>query len=94
MSGTYNPLARAVHRNVRRMGMASRRRYLQLADWDRKFLWHPFTQMREWEKEDPLIITRAKGAWLYDASGRKYLDGVSSIWLTVHGHRQDRKSVV
>ena len=87
MSGTYNPLARAVHRNVRRMGMASRRRYLQLADWDRKFLWHPFTQMREWEKEDPLIITRAKGAWLYDASGRKYLDGVSSIWLTVHGHR-------
>ena len=67
--------------------MASRRRYRQLADWDRKFLWHPFTQMREWEKEDPLIITRAKGAWLYDANGRKYLDGVSSIWLTVHGHR-------
>jgi adenosylmethionine-8-amino-7-oxononanoate aminotransferase len=58
-----------------------------LAEWDRKFLWHPFTQMREWEREDPLIITRAKGSHLYDAKGRKYLDGVSSVWLTVHGHR-------
>jgi adenosylmethionine---8-amino-7-oxononanoate aminotransferase len=67
--------------------MASRRRYRQLADWDRKFLWHPFTQMREWEQEDPLIIARAKGSYLYDTNGRKYLDGVSSIWLTVHGHR-------
>ena len=43
--------------------------------------------MREWEQEDPLIIERARGSYLYDASGRKYLDGVSSIWLTVHGHR-------
>ena len=67
--------------------MAASRRDRQLAEWDRKFLWHPFTQMREWEREDPLIITRAKGAHLYDAKGRKYLDGVSSIWLTVHGHR-------
>ena len=67
--------------------MASRRRYRQLAGWDRKFLWHPFTQMREWEEEDPLIITRARGSYLYDTNGRKYLDGVSSIWLTVHGHR-------
>jgi len=67
--------------------MASQRRYRQLAEWDRKFLWHPFTQMREWEKEKPLIITRAKGAYLYDTQGKKYLDGVSSIWLTVHGHR-------
>lgn len=67
--------------------MAASRRDRQLAEWDRKFLWHPFTQMREWEREDPLIITRAKGAHLFDAKGRKYLDGVSSIWLTVHGHR-------
>jgi adenosylmethionine-8-amino-7-oxononanoate aminotransferase len=69
------------------MGMASQRRYRQLAEWDRKFLWHPFTQMREWEQEDPLIIERARGAYLYGTDGRKYLDGVSSIWLTVHGHR-------
>jgi adenosylmethionine-8-amino-7-oxononanoate aminotransferase len=67
--------------------MVAHKRYRRLADWDRKFLWHPFTQMREWERENPLIITRAKGAYLYGADGRKYLDGVSSIWLTVHGHR-------
>lgn len=67
--------------------MTASKRERQLAQWDRTFLWHPFTQMREWEREDPLIITRAKGAALYDAQGRKYLDGVSSIWLTVHGHR-------
>jgi adenosylmethionine-8-amino-7-oxononanoate aminotransferase len=62
-------------------------RYRQLAEWDRRFLWHPFTQMREWEQEDPLVITRALGSHLFDISGKKYLDGVSSIWLTVHGHR-------
>ncbi len=67
--------------------MTSRRRERQLADWDRRFLWHPFTQMREWEREDPLIIERAKGALLHDTRGKTYLDGVSSIWLTVHGHR-------
>jgi adenosylmethionine-8-amino-7-oxononanoate aminotransferase len=67
--------------------MTASRRDRHLADWDRKFLWHPFTQMREWEREAPLIITRARGAHLYDTKGRQYLDGVSSIWLTVHGHR-------
>jgi len=67
--------------------MARRQRHRRLAQWDRQFLWHPFTQMREWEQEQPLIIERAKGAYLYDTAGKKYLDGVSSIWLTVHGHR-------
>jgi adenosylmethionine-8-amino-7-oxononanoate aminotransferase len=43
--------------------------------------------MREWVQEDPVIITRAKGSYLYDSHGRRYLDGTSSIWLTVHGHR-------
>lgn len=59
----------------------------QLADWDRRYLWHPFTQMQEWEQELPLIIDRGRGAWLVDMQGRKYLDGVSSIWVNVHGHR-------
>lgn len=59
----------------------------QLADWDRRYLWHPFTQMKEWEQAPPLIIDRAKGAYLFDLQGRKYLDGVSSLWVTVHGHR-------
>lgn len=59
----------------------------RLADWDRKFLWHPFTQMKEWEREPPLIIERGKGAYLIDTEGRSYLDGVSSLWVNVHGHR-------
>lgn len=59
----------------------------QLAEWDRRYLWHPFTQMREWERGKPLIIERGRGSYLFDRRGRKYLDGVSSIWVTVHGHR-------
>jgi adenosylmethionine-8-amino-7-oxononanoate aminotransferase len=59
----------------------------QLADWDRRYLWHPFTQMREWEREPPLIILSGKGPYLFDAEGRRYLDGVSSLWVNVHGHR-------
>jgi adenosylmethionine-8-amino-7-oxononanoate aminotransferase len=58
-----------------------------LVDWDRKYLWHPFTQMQEWEKEEPLIIERGKGSYLIDTKGRKYLDGTSSIWVNLHGHR-------
>lgn len=54
---------------------------------DKKCLWHPFTQMRDWEKETPIVIESAKGMWLQDTRGRKYLDGVSSLWCNVHGHR-------
>ena len=59
----------------------------QLADWDRKYLWHPFTQMQEWEREVPLIIERGKGSYLIDLDGIRYLDGTSSIWVNLHGHR-------
>ncbi|MBI5411507.1 MAG: adenosylmethionine--8-amino-7-oxononanoate transaminase [Nitrospirae bacterium] len=59
----------------------------RLADWDKQFLWHPFTQMQEWEREPPLIIERGQGPYLIDTEGRKYLDGVSSLWVNVHGHR-------
>src|SRR3989442_15791080 len=59
----------------------------QLIDWDHRHLWHPFTQMQEWEQERPLIIERGKGPYLIDSLGRKYLDGVSSLWVNVHGHR-------
>lgn len=64
----------------------TRRRQLE-AD-AKRFIWHPFTQMREWEQGAPIIIERAKGAYLYDLDGRRYLDGVSSIWLNLHGHRR------
>ncbi|GAB4337424.1 MAG: adenosylmethionine--8-amino-7-oxononanoate transaminase [Candidatus Abyssubacteria bacterium] len=55
---------------------------------DRRFIWHPFTQMQDYEVERPLVIDRAKGAYLYDVRGKRYLDGVSSLWVTVHGHRK------
>ncbi|MEW6246091.1 MAG: adenosylmethionine--8-amino-7-oxononanoate transaminase [Nitrospirota bacterium] len=67
--------------------MKSRSDADQLTRWDRRYLWHPFTQMREWERETPIIIERGKGPYLIDAHGRPYLDGVSSIWVNVHGHR-------
>ena len=54
---------------------------------DRAHLWHPFTQMKSWMAQDPVVIERAKGPWLYDVEGRRYLDGVSSLWASVHGHR-------
>ena len=59
----------------------------QLSKWDRKYVWHPFTQMREWEQGDPVIIEKAKGSYLYDVYGNKYLDGTSSIWVNLHGHQ-------
>jgi len=58
-----------------------------LARWDHAHLWHPFTQMRDWLHEDPLVIVEGQGCWLVDARGQRYLDGVSSLWCNVHGHR-------
>ncbi|OGS24614.1 MAG: adenosylmethionine--8-amino-7-oxononanoate transaminase [Elusimicrobia bacterium RIFOXYB2_FULL_50_12] len=56
---------------------------------DKKYVWHPFTQMADWVNDDPVapcIIDRARGNYLYDVRGKKYLDGVSSLWVTLHGH--------
>ncbi len=53
---------------------------------DLRSLWHPFTQHSLWPADDPIVIERAEGMYLYDTDGRSYLDGVSSLWLTVHGH--------
>lgn len=65
-------------------------RQKQLAAWDQKYLWHPFTQMKDWIGEEPLVIDRAKGSYLIDTEGRRYLDGVSSLWVNLHGHRHPR----
>jgi adenosylmethionine---8-amino-7-oxononanoate aminotransferase len=54
---------------------------------DHRHLWHPFTQMQEWCREEPLAIESAEGTDLIDADGRRYIDGVSSLWCNVHGHR-------
>jgi len=60
---------------------------VDLAEQDHRHLWHPFTQQRGWEEEAPLFIERAEGTDLFDTGGRSYIDGVSSLWCTVHGHR-------
>ncbi|HEV2075036.1 MAG TPA: adenosylmethionine--8-amino-7-oxononanoate transaminase, partial [Thermoleophilaceae bacterium] len=61
-----------------------------LAAEDRAHLWHPFTQQRGWECAEPLIVERADGTDLIDTRGRRYIDGVSSLWCNVHGHRHPR----
>jgi adenosylmethionine-8-amino-7-oxononanoate aminotransferase len=58
-----------------------------IGELDQRHLWHPFTQMRDWCDEEPLVIERAEGTELVDSEGRRYIDGVSSLWCNVHGHR-------
>lgn len=60
----------------------------RLAELDHRYLWHPFTQMQEWVSEDPVIITEGRDCFLRDVSGRWYLDGVSSLWVNLFGHRR------
>jgi adenosylmethionine-8-amino-7-oxononanoate aminotransferase len=59
---------------------------------DQRRLWHPFTQLKAWSAPDhePLVLVDGKGAWLQDSRGRRYLDGNSSIWTNIHGHRHPR----
>ena len=59
----------------------------RLAALDKRYVWHPFTQMKDWiSGEDPLVIEKGRGATLVDTEGRRFLDGVSSLWVTTHGH--------
>ncbi len=57
------------------------------AELDHRYLWHPFTQQLGWCEEEPLVIERGEGTDLIDSEGRRYIDGVSSLWCNVHGHR-------
>jgi adenosylmethionine-8-amino-7-oxononanoate aminotransferase len=59
----------------------------QLRRWDREIVWHAFSQMAEYQS---LIIERAEGCTLIDVEGRRFVDGVSSLWCNVHGHRHPR----
>lgn len=64
---------------------------LILRDWvelDKRYIWHPFTQMKDWFQSDNLIIERAEGVYLFDTTGARYIDGVSSLWVNIHGHRK------
>ena len=68
--------------------MISKVRRRRLEADDRRYLWHPFTQQRDWEKQIPVIIEQGQGVYLQDLQGRRYLDGVSSIWVNIHGHQK------
>jgi len=59
----------------------------QLIALDKQYLWHPFTQMADWLDSTPVVIERGEGFYLIDTEGRRYIDGVSSLWCNVHGHR-------
>jgi len=54
---------------------------------DKAYLWHPFTPMAKWRAGSPLVIEQAEGFELIDTTGRRYIDGCSSLWCNLHGHR-------
>jgi adenosylmethionine---8-amino-7-oxononanoate aminotransferase len=62
----------------------------KLAQLDHRYLWHPFTQMRDWLRQEPIIIVDGAGAILRDAHGKEYLDANASIWTNLHGHRHPK----
>jgi len=66
------------------MGISEENR--QLEELDKKYIWHPFTQMKDWLEEDPIIISEGRDCFIKDIYGRWYLDGVSSLWVNIHGH--------
>jgi adenosylmethionine-8-amino-7-oxononanoate aminotransferase len=57
-----------------------------LIDWDKRYIWHPFTQMKDYADMNPLVIEKGEGCYLIDIDGNRYIDGVSSLWVLVHGH--------
>jgi adenosylmethionine-8-amino-7-oxononanoate aminotransferase len=59
----------------------------KLARLDHAYVWHPFTQMRDWLRQEPTVIVEGKGAVLRDVRGREYLDANASIWTNLHGHQ-------
>lgn len=60
----------------------------QLRAWDDAHLWHPFTPQSVYRAEDPLLVVAGEGNYLIDTEGRRYLDGVSSLWCNLFGHRR------
>jgi len=58
----------------------------KIKSYDLDYIWHPFTQMKEYLSEDPLVIENSDGVYLIDSDGNRYIDGVSSLWVNIHGH--------
>ncbi|MFA7068005.1 MAG: adenosylmethionine--8-amino-7-oxononanoate transaminase [Acidaminococcaceae bacterium] len=55
---------------------------------DKDYIWHPFTQMKGWVENPQLVIERGEGVMLYDTEGKDYYDGISSLWVNIHGHHR------
>ncbi len=68
------------------MGILEENEHLE--DSDRQYVWHPFTQMKDWLDEKPVIISGGRDCFIKDVYGNWYLDGVSSLWVNIHGHRK------
>ncbi len=62
--------------------------YQELVEKDFRYLWHPFTQMSDFTSRPPLIVERGEGIYLIDTQGNRYIDGVSSLWVNLHGHKR------
>ncbi len=60
------------------------------AKLDHKFVWHPFTQMRDWLRHEPIVVVGGAGSVLRDVNGREFLDANSSIWTNLHGHQHPK----
>jgi adenosylmethionine-8-amino-7-oxononanoate aminotransferase len=68
------------------MGISDENRLIE--GLDKKYIWHPFTQMKDWVDEKPIIISEGKDCFIKDINGKWYLDGVSSLWVNIHGHKK------
>jgi len=66
--------------------------YKELQCLDLKHIWHPCSQMKDYESFPPIVIERGEGVWLYDKLGNRYLDAVSSWWVNLFGHSNPRIS--
>ena len=61
----------------------------KIQEYDLEYIWHPFTQMKEYAEESPLVIEDSEGIYLIDSEGNRYIDGVSSLWVNIHGHNSE-----
>jgi len=60
----------------------------RICEIDRRYVWHPFTAMQQWMDEEQIVIASAEGNCLVGDDGRRFIDGVSSLWVNVHGHNR------
>jgi adenosylmethionine-8-amino-7-oxononanoate transaminase len=68
------------------MGISEENKHLE--ETDKRYIWHPFTQMKDWLAEEPIIVSEGRDCFIKDVYGNWYLDGVSSLWVNIHGHRK------